>query len=69
MNLLQTLRLIEDLYSYRFTKKESTTFHDAIIDYFQQKFRTKALIDQAAFDLLASIDFHRQNSVEVALFF
>lgn len=34
MNLSQTLRLIEDLYSHRFGKKESTSFHESIIDFF-----------------------------------
>jgi hypothetical protein len=56
MNLTQTLRLIEELYSHRFGKKESTPFHEAIIDYFMSKFKSKQHVDQAAFDLLASTD-------------
>lgn len=56
MNISQTLRLIEDLYSHRFGKKESMSFHESIIDYLQSKFKSKPTVDQAAFDLLASTD-------------
>lgn len=69
MNLPQTLRLIEDLYSHRFGKKESTSFHEAIVDFFHRKCKTKQAVDQGAFDLLASTDQLRQTSVEVALFY
>lgn len=34
MDLHQTLRLIEELYSHRFGKKESMSFHESIVDYF-----------------------------------
>lgn len=69
MNLSQTLRLIEDLYSHRFGKKESTSFHESIIDFFNAKLKNKGKVDQAAFDLLASTEQHKNTTEEVLLFY
>mmetsp|Transcript_4766 Transcript_4766/g.6284 ORF Transcript_4766/g.6284 Transcript_4766/m.6284 type:complete len:202 (+) Transcript_4766:798-1403(+) len=70
MNLLQTLRLIEEIYTFRNgVKKESTTLHQAICDMLKQKYKQKQMMDQAGFDLLASTEQHRQSCSEVNLFY
>lgn len=57
MNLLQTLRMIEEIYSFRFgVKRESTTLHQAIVDLLKSKYKQKQMMDQAGFDLLASTE-------------
>lgn len=45
------------------------TLHESICVCFTQKFKQKQMIDQQGFDLLASIEQHRQTSAEVNLFY
>ena len=46
MNLLQTLRMIEEIYSHRNgVKKESTTLHQSICDWLKTKFKQKQMAD------------------------
>jgi len=42
---------------------------ESVVDYFNSKYKQKLMCDQAAFDLLASIDSYKQTSSEVDLFF
>lgn len=74
MNLQQTLRLTEDIYSYRFAQKAASkanqTLYASSIDFFNAKYnKLKSKVDQAAFDMLASVEQHRQNSADVELFY
>ena len=68
-NLSMTLRLIEEIYSHRFTQKETKTLHESICDFFKAKYKQKSMIDQNGFDLLASTEQHRLTSPEVGLFY
>jgi hypothetical protein len=56
MNIQQTLRNIEEIYSHRFAQKETKTLHESIVDLLKSKYKQKAMIDQNGFDLLASIE-------------
>ena len=81
MNIKDFLRLIEEIYSYRFDKNSAPNIpgskdvkKDANISlqiaaarYIKGKFKTKK--DQVAMDFLNSIDYHRQSSVEADLFY
>ena len=41
----------------------------AVIDHFNSKLKLKAKVDQAAFDLLASIEQHKDSNPDVATFY
>jgi len=62
--------MIEDVYAHRFgVKKESMTLHESTCEWLKLKYKQKQMIDQTGFDLLASIEQHRQTSSEVNLFY
>jgi len=70
MNLTALLRLTEELYSHRFaSKSETKTLHESVVEYFKTKYKQKLMVDQNGFDLLASIEVYKEQSVEVDLFY
>lgn len=74
MNIQQTLRLIDDIYTFRFaqksTAKSQMTLVESTIEMLNQRFnRLKAKVDQVAFDLLASVEQHQDSSSDVRLFY
>ena len=79
MNVKEFLKLVEEIYSYRFdyksvpsSKKETsppTSLQDAAARYLTIKLKTKSKVDQQGMDFLSSIEYHRQQSVEADLFY
>ena len=74
MNIQQTLRLIEDIYAFRFQQKAQAksqmTLVEGTVELLYQRFnRLKAKVDQVGFDLLASIEQHKEPSLDVRLFY
>jgi len=74
MNIQQTLRLVDEIYSYRFSQKSTAKAHmtlaEAIIDTANKKLNgIKAKIDQSSFDLLASIEQHKETSLDAQMFY
>lgn len=74
MNIQQTLRLMDEIYSYRFSQKSGAkaqmTLIEATLDTLNNKLnKLKAKVDQAAFDLLASIEQHKESSQDVMYFY
>lgn len=43
--------------------------HESVVIFFQNKFKKKNMIDQACFDLIASMEQHRLTNDEVHLFY
>lgn len=61
---------MDEIYSYRFSQKSGAksqmTLVEATIDMLNLKLnKLKAKVDQAAFDLLASIEQHKDSSQDV----
>jgi hypothetical protein len=48
---------------------DSKALHESAILFFKQKFSKKNMVDQGAFDLLASVEQHRLSSAEVDMFY
>ena len=81
MNVKEFLRLIEEIYSFRFDFRSVTpalpgkdevppsSLQEAAARFIKIKMKTKAKADQLAIDFISSIEYHRQNSVEADLFF
>ena len=65
---------MDEIYSYRFSQKSGAkaqmTLIDATIETLNLKLnKLKAKVDQAAFDLLASIEQHKESSIDVQYFY
>jgi hypothetical protein len=65
---------MDEIYSYRFSQKSGAksqmTLIEATIDTLNIKLnKIKAKVDQAAFDLLASIEQHKETSSDVLYFY
>jgi hypothetical protein len=43
--------------------------HESVVLYYQNKFKKKNMVDQACFDLIASVEQHRLNNDEIHLFY
>jgi len=62
--------MIEEIYTYRFSlksqNKQSFALFEATIELLSVRFnRIKAKVDQTSFDLLASVEQHKDNNFEV----
>ena len=79
MSIKEFLRMIEEIYSYRFDFKSVTatkktdlppqSLQEAAARLIKIKMKTKVKSDQSSMDFISSIDYHRQNSVEADLFY
>ena len=65
MNLQTTLKVIEEIYSYKDQTKTKMGLDQATIDYFTQKYKIKAKVDQAALDLLTSIELFNSQDQDI----
>jgi hypothetical protein len=66
--------LIDEIYSHRHGLKSGIksqlALDEAVIDFFEKKLcGMKSKVDQQAFDLLASIEHHKDSSADVMYFY
>ncbi|CDW71616.1 UNKNOWN [Stylonychia lemnae] len=82
MSISNLLRMIEEIYAFRYQKDTSklqssqSNFNPAdkalyvtVFDYLNQKFKQKKMLDQATIDFIVSIDYFRNQSTEVQTFY
>jgi hypothetical protein len=61
MNIKELLRIIEEIYSFKFENKvdQHLGLQDTVARFIVQKFKTKPKIDQSAMDFIISLEYHK----------